>query len=99
MSTTKSDSRLVARVSTELHQMVSDAADLSGATITQFLISAATEKASKVIEDMSVIHLSKADTEAVFNALENPAKPNKELRQLWKNYQGSGLYELEDRAD
>ncbi len=99
MSTIKSDSRLVARVSSELHQMVSDAANLTGATITQFLISAVTEKASKVIEDMSVIHLSKEDAKAVFSALENPAKPNKELKQLWKNYKESGLYDIEDRAD
>ena len=85
MPSIKSDSRLVARVSSDLHQMVSDAANLTGVTISQFLISAVTEKASNVIGDMSVIRLSKEDAKAVFSALENPAKPDKELKQLWKN--------------
>ncbi len=43
------------------------------------------------------IHLSKEDAKAVFRALENPAKPNKELMQLWNKYKESGLYDIEDK--
>ena len=94
-SLVKSDVRLVARVTPELHQMVNKAADLTGATITQFLIEAATEKATTIIEKMSLMHLSNRDAIAVFDALENPQNPTKELNELWINYKKSGLFDSE----
>ncbi len=91
----KSNVRLVARVTPELHQMVNKAANLTGATITQFLIEAATEKATTIIDNMSLMHLSSQDTLAVFNALEHPQKPTKELTDLWQSYKQSGLFDSE----
>ena len=91
----KSDTRLVARVSPELHQMVNKAASLTGASITQFLIEAVTEKATNIIDEMSLIHLSNKDTLAVFKALESPTPPTEELEVLWLNYKKSDLFDAE----
>ena len=99
MSSVKAEPRLVARVSPDIHQLVNEAASLSGTTMTQFLISAVTEKATKIIEDMTVIRLTQEDSRTVFDALENPGEPNKSLKQLWQQYKGSGLYDIEDRTD
>ncbi len=95
LAKSNSNTRLVARVTPELHQMVNEAANLTGATITQFLIEAATEKATTIIDNMSLMRLSKKDAIAVFNALENPQKPGNELKQLWGDYKKSGLFGTE----
>jgi uncharacterized protein (DUF1778 family) len=79
-----------ARVSTRLpaHTQLTlqQAADLTGATLNQFMLQAAMEKAARVIERESVLTLSAADSTALLNALEHPAKPNRALQQAMKDY-------------
>ncbi|MEO7497431.1 MAG: DUF1778 domain-containing protein, partial [Massilia sp.] len=50
MSTTKERDRITARVSQPIARKLQEAADLSGATLNQFLIQAALEKAEKIID-------------------------------------------------
>lgn len=76
---TKKESRLVARVSHDVKDFVKNAADLSGATLSQFIIDAVTAKARAVIEDERRIQLTLDGAEAVFHALENPPMVNKKL--------------------
>lgn len=73
--------RITARISEEVKQVLAQAAELSGATLNQFLVQAALEKAQRMIEQENIIRLSRRNAEWFFNALENPPKPNAKLLQ------------------
>ncbi|MDD5394655.1 MAG: DUF1778 domain-containing protein [Thiothrix sp.] len=73
--------RITARISEEVKQLLAQAAELSGATLNQFLVQAALEKAQRMIEQENIIRLSRRNTEWFFNLLENPPKPNAKLLQ------------------
>ncbi|MBW2100971.1 MAG: DUF1778 domain-containing protein [Deltaproteobacteria bacterium] len=92
-STKKKTERITARVSMDIREKLIEAAAFSGATLNQFLVQAALEKAQEVLEKERVINLSYKDAEVFFSALENPPMPNKKLKNAVKNYKSSGLYE------
>jgi uncharacterized protein (DUF1778 family) len=81
-----SNERITARVSEQIKQTLTAAADLTGATLNQFLVQAALEKAEHIIEKDKLIHLSKNDAQVFFDALENPPEPNAKLINAVKNY-------------
>ncbi len=81
-----SNERITARVSEQIKQILTVAADLTGATLNQFLVQAALEKAEHIIEKDKLIQLSKNDAEVFFGALENPPEPNAKLMNAVKNY-------------
>jgi len=85
MNTIKNE-RITARVSEQVKNTLSSAAEIMGATLNQFLIQAALEKAENIIEKEKVIYLSKKDAEVFFSSLENPPKPNKKLKNAFANY-------------
>jgi uncharacterized protein (DUF1778 family) len=82
----RKETRLVARTSAEIQEIIQRAADYSGATISQFLIESAMEKARNVIERTEALHLSMASANALLNALDNPPKPNAKLLKAAKGY-------------
>jgi uncharacterized protein (DUF1778 family) len=84
-----SSERITARVSAQIKQTLTDAANLSGATLNQFLVQAALEKAQHIIEKDTLILLSKNDAEAFFQALENPPQPNAKLLDAVKHYKAN----------
>uniref|UniRef100_UPI0036DDA0DC type II toxin-antitoxin system TacA family antitoxin n=1 Tax=Photorhabdus sp. RM322S TaxID=3342825 RepID=UPI0036DDA0DC len=82
----RKEARLVARISTEIQEIIQRAADYSGTTISQFLIESAMEKARNVIERTETLHLSMAGADALFAALENPPKANNKLLKAAQHY-------------
>ncbi len=78
--------RLVARTSTEIQEIIQRAADYSGATLSQFLIDSAMEKARNVIERTETLHLSMTGADALFAALDNPPKANTKLLKAAQHY-------------
>ena len=78
--------RITARVTEQVKDTLSTAAEIMGATLNQFLIQAALEKAENIIEKDKVIHLSNKDAQVFFNALDTPPEPNKKLKNAFKNY-------------
>lgn len=78
------EARLVARASVEVQELIKCAADLSGATLSQFIIEAATAKANSVIEKAKNIQLSLEGANNIFNALESPPAPNQALLEAAK---------------
>ena len=84
-----SNERITARVSAQIKQTLTDAANLSGATLNQFLVQAALEKAQHIIEKDTLIHLSKNDAEAFLQALERPPQPNAKLLDAVKHYKAN----------
>jgi uncharacterized protein (DUF1778 family) len=82
----RKETRLVARTSTEIQEIIQRAADYSGATLSQFLIESAMEKARDVIERTETLRLSMAGADALFAALENPPKAHPKLLKAAKVY-------------
>lgn len=85
----RKETRLVARTSQEIQEIIQRAADYSGATLSQFLIESAMEKARTVIERTEALHLSMAGADALFAALENPPKANKKVLKAALRYKDS----------
>ena len=82
----RKETRLVARTSTEIQEIIQRAADYSGATLSQFLIESAIEKARNVIERSETLHLSITATDALLAALKNPPIANDKLLEAAKHY-------------
>lgn len=85
-ATTKQD-RIGARVPHEVYETLCRAAELTGATVNQFLVQAALKEAHEVIEREEVIRLSPRDWNWLLDLMENPAEPNARLKAALKRYQ------------
>jgi len=71
--------RITARVPENVHALLEKAAGMVGATMNQFVVQAAVDRAKQVVEDDNVIRLSGESTRMFFEALENPPAPNEKL--------------------
>ena len=78
-SSSGKDARLVARVSQDVQEFVKNAADLSGVSLSQFMIEAVTAKARAILDEERSIKLSLDEAEVVFSVLENPPPTNNRL--------------------
>lgn len=78
--------RITARISKPTKNTLETAANIMGATLNQFLVQAALEKAESIIQKDKLITLSQKDTEAFFDSLTKPPKPNVKLKNAFKNY-------------
>ena len=81
--------RITARVSEQIKETLVAAADLTGATLNQFLVQAALEKAENIIEKDKLIHLSHKDAQFFFDILETPPEPNEKLINAVKIYRAN----------
>ncbi len=82
----RKETRLVARTSVEIQEIIQRAANYSGTTLSQFIIESAMEKARNVIERSETLYLSMASADALFEALENPPKANNKLLKAAQHY-------------
>jgi uncharacterized protein (DUF1778 family) len=65
-----------------------EAADRSGATLNQFLMQAAIEKADQVLEREKVMRLSARDAEWLLHVLDQPPRsPNAKLQRALNDYE------------
>jgi uncharacterized protein (DUF1778 family) len=78
--------RLEARLTDEQKALFQHAADLTGRTLTDFVVSSAQEVATRTVRDHEVLRLSAHDRQAFVEALLGPARPNKRLRQAARRY-------------
>jgi len=85
-ATAKQD-RIGARVPHEVYEMLCRAAELTGATVNQFLVQSALKEAQAVIEREEVIRLSPRDWNWLLDLLENPPPPNARLQAALECYQ------------
>ncbi|OGS76536.1 MAG: hypothetical protein A2Z94_01240 [Gallionellales bacterium GWA2_55_18] len=79
--------RIGARVPHEVYETLCRAAELTGATVNQFLVQSALKEAQAVIERADVIRLSPRDWNWLLELIENPPKPNAKLKAAMKRYQ------------
>lgn len=81
MAQIKSEERIPARMPSAVYERIVDAARLTGATLNQFLVQAALEKANDVLERERVIHLSQKAAEMVFYLMDHPPEPNEAMKR------------------
>jgi uncharacterized protein (DUF1778 family) len=73
------DARVVARIPPTVKETLQKAADLSGATLNQFLVQSALTAANQILETERTIVLSERDAQTVFDLLEHPPIPTQQL--------------------
>jgi uncharacterized protein (DUF1778 family) len=78
--------RLMARISTNQKRLLQRAADIRGQTLTEFVVSAAQEAATRAIVDQEVIELSLRDSQAFAEGLLNPPPVDASLRAAARRY-------------
>jgi uncharacterized protein (DUF1778 family) len=78
---TEPTSRLEARLPASVYGTLKRAAELSGRSLSDFVVSAAHEAAKRAIEQESVIRLSADDQQRFAQALIHPPAPNAALRR------------------
>ncbi len=83
----KETERVSARIPHNVYEKLIEAAETIGATLNQFLVQSALEKADRILENERVIKMSKRDAKVFFDALEDPPPVNKKLLDSIKEYQ------------
>ncbi|MBN2886166.1 MAG: DUF1778 domain-containing protein [Chromatiaceae bacterium] len=85
--TSKNQARIGARVPPEVLRTLHRAAELTGATLNQFLVQAALKEAQTVIEREQRLHLSERDAKRLLDLLENPPPSAPALSAAQHRYQ------------
>lgn len=78
--------RLEARISAAKKRLLKNAADISGRSLTDFVVNSAYEAAVRIIEEHNQLHLSISDRDIFINALLNPPKPSNNLLKAARRY-------------
>lgn len=81
MALNKIEERIPARMPIEVYERIAAAAQTIGATLNQFLVQSALDKANEILERERVITLSNRAAEAFFDLIENPPDPNDSLKE------------------
>jgi uncharacterized protein (DUF1778 family) len=81
--------RITTRVTGHVQDKLQMAADLVGATVNQFVVQAALEKAEKVIESESTMVLTRRESLRLLDLIENPPARNEKFLQAMARYQGT----------
>ena len=79
--------RITTRITDHVQEKLQVAADLVGATLNQFVVQAALEKAEKVIESESTIVMTRRESLRLFEMIESPPPRNKKFLQAQARYQ------------
>lgn len=78
--------RLEARISSEKKAILQHAAELSGRTLSEFVVESAQVAAARVIQEHESIRLNQTEQIAFVRALLAPSEPNDRLREAAANY-------------
>lgn len=78
--------RITIRIPQNVLNKLETAAVIVGSNLNQFIVQAAVEKATKVMEDDKVIKMSKETSEWFFNLVDNPSPPSISLTNATKSY-------------
>lgn len=83
--------RLVARVNSETQALVAQAAEISGASVSQFIVEAAMEKAGQILGDLTRLKLKANESKTLFDLLDKPPVANRKLKAAVQHYRKAGL--------
>lgn len=79
--------RLTTRITDHVQEKLQLAADMVGATVNQFVVQAALEKAEKVIESEVTLVLTRRESLRLLDMIENPPPRNEHFIQAQARYQ------------
>jgi uncharacterized protein (DUF1778 family) len=79
--------RIEVRLDPDVKDLIQHAANLSGGTLTDFVVTSARAAAEEIVQNHQIIELSRRDAEILFEALMNPPEPNAALREASKRYE------------
>lgn len=82
----QSGKRLTTRITDHVQETLQMAADIVGATMNQFVVQAALEKAEKVIESESTIVLSRRESLRLLDLIDNPPPRNEKFMSAQARY-------------
>jgi uncharacterized protein (DUF1778 family) len=74
-----SDDRIVSRIPRYNRVVIEKAAAIYGATINQFIVQSALDRASEIMSREELLQLSDHDAQIFLDAVDKPPLPNKEL--------------------
>lgn len=86
MNAPENSGRITNRVPQAIALKLQEAAELTGATLNQFMVQASLEKAEKIIDREKTIHFSKNDAALIMNLLDNPTQPNAALVRAFERF-------------
>ncbi len=78
--------RLEARLPADIYALLKRAAEIQGRTLTDFVVSAASEAARRAIEDAEIIRLSVEGQRQMAEAILNPPPPTDALRRAFEHH-------------
>jgi uncharacterized protein (DUF1778 family) len=84
MTLNKTEERIPARMPAAVYERIAAAARTVGATLNQFLVQSALDKANDILEKELVISLSFKTAEVFFDLIENPPVPNDHLKEVMR---------------
>lgn len=79
--------RVELRASHQERKLLEKAASSLGMNLSTFIRMAARERASEILRSNTTIMLTERDADLFLNALENPPKPNTNLKKAFSKYQ------------
>jgi uncharacterized protein (DUF1778 family) len=74
-----SDDRITARLPRAKREIIERAAAVYGATVNQFIVQTALDRAGEILEREELLRLSERDAKTFLAALENPPEPTQKL--------------------
>lgn len=78
------EKRIEFRVPDEAKKTIEDAAKLSNISVSSYILSVVLKQAKLDLEQNEIITLNNKERDSLMNALAEPPKPNKALRELFK---------------
>lgn len=81
MANVQTTARLEARLPADIYALLKRAAEIEGRSVSDFVVSAAREAASRTIEQTAILRLSAKDQKRFAEAILNPPPPNAALRR------------------
>lgn len=78
--------RLEARLPGDIYALLKRAAEIEGRTLSDFVVAAAREAASRTIAETGVLRLSVEDQKLFAKAILNPPAPNAALRRVARRH-------------
>lgn len=80
------DDRITARIPHANRLIIEQAAAVYGATLNQFIVQTALDRAGEILEREEVLRLSARDSQTFLTALENPPEPPAKLIEAMKTH-------------
>lgn len=79
-------SRIEARIAPDALAVVKRAAEITGRSVSDFVVAAAQEVANRTIEETQIVRLSVEDQRAFAEAILNPPEPTPALRRAFRRH-------------